>query len=480
MSNITPTGASPASDVNAVFRGGARAPRWLSQINMASLRMLAERGIVARDKAAAIARGVLQLHESVSGTGADYLDYEKQLTALVGDDASLIHAGRSRQDISSTLVRMNLRDDLLGYHQAIGRTRSRLAELAARHRDTLIPAYTHGVQAQPTTLAHYLLAFSSALGRQMARLADAWKRVNLCTLGTAALSTSSFPIDRRRLTALLGFDGMVENAYDANQLGPVDSSLELAGALASCAVQIGMFAQDLHAQYASPTPWMTLQGALTGISSLMPQKRNPAALEQLRAQSSLLLAELQGPYLTAHNVRSGMFDYRAYEPLPPSRPGLVLDLLEKVVGGLMVDPAQARAEVEADYSTATEIADKLMQKAGVPFRIGHHYASELTDLGRRQKKALKDIPYAEASRLYREQTGAGLPLDEQDYAQCIDAGRMIAGRQGLGGPQPGEIDRLLQADIEDNARAGSWNDTMRERLETATRELSRLTHELTN
>ena len=117
-------------------------------------------------------------------------------------------------------------------------------------------------------------------------------RVNRNPLGAAVLATSSFPIDRARLSALLGFEGLVENAYDANHLAPVDSALEVAGSYAIAALQIGQFAQDVHAQYADPVPWMLLAtGELTGTSSIMPQKRNPAALEQLRAQASMWLGE---------------------------------------------------------------------------------------------------------------------------------------------------------------------------------------------
>ena len=235
-------------------------------------------------------------------------------------DASRLHTGRSRQDISSTIARMNLRDGLLKEIDALVACREALAALAGRHLDTIIPAYTHGVQAQPTTLAHYLLAFCAALARSTERMREAYARVNRNPLGAAALATSSFALDRARTAALLGFDGVEDNAYDANHLAPVDCFLEAGNALAIAAVEMGLFAQDLHAQYAAPQPWLLLAtGTLTGVSSIMPQKRNPAAIEQLRAQASILLGELQGLYLLAHNNRSGMFDYRLYDPLPCAR-----------------------------------------------------------------------------------------------------------------------------------------------------------------
>jgi argininosuccinate lyase len=453
-------------DVNDTFRGGARAVAFLGQINSASVVMLADTGIVTAAQASAIAEGILALERTAAEqTSGDYLDYEKRLVDRIGAQASLVHAGRSRQDIASTLSRMNLREDLLDTCEALLQVCESVLQLAAQHRDTLIPAYTHGVQAQPTTFAHYLLALSGALARQLERMMQIHARLNRCPLGAAALSTSSFPIDRPQLARLLGFAGVVENAYDANHLAPVDSCLEFAGALAISAVQISQFAQDLHAQYAAPTPWLTMQaGELMGISSLMPQKRNPAALEQLRAQSSLLLSDMQAPFLLAHNVRTGMFDYRSYDPLPAQRPIALFTLLNKVIRGLVVDKAQARAEVDADYSTVTEIADALMQQAQVPFRVGHHFASVLTDHGRARKIRLEEIGYEAAAQLYQQQNGTPFPLDAPAYAQCVDPERMVFNRRGLGGPQHVEVDRMLAVETDAVQSVRHWHAQARQAL----------------
>lgn len=453
--------ATEPHDVNASLRGGGQSVAFLDDINKASAVALAEAGVLAPEVARRIAAGILALIEEDRGGAprwsADYLDYEPRLVAVVGADASRLHCGRSRQDISATIARMNLRAGLLDACDALAQARIALLALARQHGATIVPAYTHGVQAQPTTLGHYLLALDAALARSGARLGAAYAHVNQGPLGAAALTTSSFPLDRQRLAGLLGFDGVVQNAYDANHLAPVDTALEVAAALGIAAVQVGMFAQDLHAQYAEPQPWITLQrGELVGISSIMPQKRNPAALEQLRVQSSLLLGEMQGVALLAHNVRTGMFDYRAYDPVPVGRALQLFALLRKVVQALDVDKERALAQVHADYSTATELADALLQRAGVPFRSGHHFASALTDFGRRQRLALREIPYREAARIYREMTAQPLPLDAQQFAQVLSPESMVAGRKGLGGPQPAEIDRMLAVQQDAAAADLAW------------------------
>jgi len=389
-------GAAEARDLNALSRGGGRSVEFLDQINRASLVMLDGAGLMAHPIAVLIARGletvIAQEREAGDQRSADYLDFEPKLLAAVGPDASRLHIGRSRQDMGATIARMSLRDGILKEYEALAGVRERLIALAADNKTTIIPAYTHGVQAQPTTLAHYLLAFASALDRDGGRLRDAYRRVNQSPLGAAALGTSSFPIDRMRLAALLGFDGLVVNSYDAVHMAPVDSSLELAGALNIAAVQFGQFAQDINAQYDEPSPWFLLsEGKLTGVSSIMPQKRNPAALEQLRTQSSLMVGDMQSVALVAHNTRTGAFDYRAYDPVPSERPLLVLTLMQQILDGFVVDKTRAMAEVNADYATTTEIADTLSRTADVPFRIGHHFASTLTNYGRGHGLKLSEI-----------------------------------------------------------------------------------------
>jgi argininosuccinate lyase len=471
-------GAHGALDINDAFRGGGRSVEFLDWINKASVVMLAETGIVPRAVAAKIAGGIAQvIAQERAGSprrSADYLDYEPRLTAAVGPDASRLHSGRSRQDIASTIARMNLRDGLLNECEALAAARGSIVTLAGKHIETIIPAYTHGVQAQPTTLAHYLLALESALARQSERLQQAYARVNRNPLGAAALATSSFPLDRERLAVLLGFEGLVENAYDANHFAPVDCALDVAGALAIAAVEIGQFAQDIHLQYSEPVPWFMLAtGELTGVSSIMPQKRNPAALEQLRAQASIMLGEMHTVHLVAHNNRTGMFDYRMYDPVPCARPLQVLKLLRQVVDGLVVNPARALEEVRADYSTTTEIADALMQRADVPFRTGHHFASKLTDYGRGRGLKIHEIPYAEAARLYQEETRQAFPLAEKDFAEVISAEYMVFGRKGRGGPQRAEVERMLSGARDDVAAAVTWLKSGNARLSAAEADLDR-------
>src|SRR5919202_1313776 len=181
----------------------------MSEMNRASLVMLHEAGVVGGELASRIAVATQELIDRQEQPGAarshDYLDFERDLLDAVGPEASWLHVGRSRQDMLSTGVNLWLRAAHLGVFEDLLALREALLDLASRHRDTVIPIYTHGVQAQPTSFAHYLLGFLSALDRIGCRLTESYARANRCPLGAGAGTTSSFVIDRERLAALLGF-----------------------------------------------------------------------------------------------------------------------------------------------------------------------------------------------------------------------------------------------------------------------------------
>lgn len=457
----------------------------LGEINKASIVMLSEVGLVPRPMASAIAAGIATVVAEQTGPGAprssDYLDFEARLVEVAGRDASRLHTGRSRQDIGSTFRRLGIRAALLDAYEALLAPRAALLDLAARHEETIIPAYTHGVQAQPTSLAHYLLAFAAALDRDAERLEEAFARVNRSPLGAAALATSGFPLDRRRLAELLGFDGVVENAYDANHVSSVDSKTEVASALAISALSIGQLAEDVQIQYHDPAPWLVLDRSLTGISSIMPQKRNPTILARLRRLASTVIGDAQTVFLAAHNTSTGMADYRSSDRLleTTARAAEMYRLYAEVVNGLRVDPARSLAEVDADYATMTEVADTLLRHADVPFRVGHHYASEIAEYGRARGKRPKELTAAELRRLYEEANGEALPVDAALIQAALDPAQMVASRRGLGGPQAAEVARMLEAGRTRTDASRRWLRSTRVRLSEAQSALESAFTELT-
>ena len=445
--------------------------RHLGEINRASLVMLVEEGLVTPKLARKIARGVDKVIDEQARPGsarsANYLNFEARLLEIAGSEASRLHTGRSRQDMGSTYRRMGLRESLLESYEGLLAARLALLELAAEHVDTIIPAYTHGVQAQPTSLAHYLLAFSAAFERDAARLEQAYARLNRSPLGAAALGTSGFALNRERLAELLGFGGVVENSYDANLVSSVDSKIEFANALSASAITVGQLMQNLHTQYHNPSPWILLEEGQTDVSSIMPQKRNPRPLDKVRLLATQVVGSAQTVTLNAHNTNSGMNDYRPGNQAATTA-AAATDMYfayVAVMTNLVINKERALAEVEVDYSTMTEVADVLLREAEVPFRVAHHYASELTTYGRSSGKRPKDLTDDELMHVYQEAIGEELPVAVGIIREAMDPAAMVRNRAGLGGPQPAEVLRML-AQHNASLEAGfKWLDASQQHLQ---------------
>ena len=438
------------SKESAVAVASTRMFHWLNDLHKASLVGLVRVGLVDKHSAKVIANGIISTIETHDAPdiapSLDYLDFEKRMTKIIGPTASLLHIGRSRQDIRSTSTKFYTREIVRETIDAIASIRHNLLQVAAQHVHTVIPAYTHGVPAQPTTLAHYLLAFNDTFERHAMRLEETYSRLNKCPLGAEVNSTSRFKLDRHLLAELLGFDGIIENAYDANHGASVDSLLEVGQVWTLIAVQTSEFIQDLHTLHMTSRPWIELcPGPLMGISSAMPQKRNPRALEYVRELGGLVIGQTQAFLYIGRNMNTGMIDVRETALRMPEQIMLqMLSLTADIIPSLRINIERARQEASADYSTMINVADTLYEKEKVPFRTGHHFASLLTDYGRENDLFPLDIPYTEARRIFKSIDGEDLPVTESEMKEALDPVSYVATRQGTGGPQESEVNRMLK------------------------------------
>lgn len=449
----------------------------LVEINKASIVMLVEQELVPQDLANEIADGISEIDVEQEGSGSDrssnYLDFEARLLEISSAEASRLHTGRSRQGIGSTLRRMILREALLDTYDSLLEARLALVDFAGQHIDTIIPAYTHGVQAQPTSLAHYLLAYSAAFQRDADRLQEVYARMNSSPLGSAALGTSGFPIDRERLAALLGFDAVIENSYDANLVSSADSKIEFVNALATSAIPVGQLTENLATQYHNSVPWISLAESQTGVSSIMPQKRNPLPLASLRTQATEVIGSAHMVTLNAHNTNSGMNDYRPGAPALKAAANAqrMYTTYVSVITHLIVNRERALQEINNDYATMTEVADTLLRLADVPFRTGYYYASALTTYGRSNGKRPKDLTDDELLSIYKEVNDSDLPIDVALIKEAMDPAAMVRNRKGLGGPQPAEVERMLLGHLKSLQEESEWLRSSRQRLAAASESL---------
>ena len=283
----------------------------LRAIDYAHLVMLTEQGIVSADAARLIRTGLDRIDEdqvravTYDGTYEDLFFYLEQtlIDACGHEIAGRLHTARSRNDIDMTMYRMRLREALLETTAAVEELRGALIELAGHHIHTVYAAHTHTQPAQPSTVAHYLLAVIEQLGRDHQRLRAAYVSVNRNPLGACAITGTGFPIDRDRTSALLGFDGPTGNTYGS--IATVDYLLESTGALSVLLVGMGRVVQDLMLWCTAEFGYLRLSDGYVQCSSIMPQKRNPVALEHARALGSKALGQAQGVSIAVHNTPFG-------------------------------------------------------------------------------------------------------------------------------------------------------------------------------
>ncbi|TAJ44629.1 argininosuccinate lyase [Methanofollis fontis] len=417
-------------------------------VDMAHLLMLERQGIMVTDAAQAIMGALLGFHrDGVPPEAYDeefediHAGKEAALIARVGEEfGGRLHMGRSRNDEVATCIRMRLRDDLIALMEETNDLRGVLLALAGEHRETIMPGFTHLQHAQPTTLAHHLLAYEAAFGRDVGRLRDALVRLNECPLGAAAFASTGYPIDREMTASLLGFDRPMGNSMDA--VSTRDFALE---ALSACAVEmatLSRFCEEIILWSSAFVRFVTLSDGYSSTSSIMPQKKNPDTAEISRAKAGTVA----GAFTAALTITRGLpMSYnRDLQELTPHLWQGVTAARESVAvfAGLLrtaaFHPEPMAEEAAVGFSTATELADVLVREFGLPFRTAHSV------VGRAVRKGALDLDTVEASAV--EVAGISLcdrGLTAERLASALDPAVSVASRGICGGPAPAETARAI-------------------------------------
>ena len=450
---------------------------WLGQINKATAVINTDEGLLDKAMAPRIAAGISRVIRDGGQPGgkrpSTVITFEPLLIAAAGSEVTLLHAGRSSQDMHATYRAAILRDDMLNLAGQLNTTSTSLVKLAAKHAGTIVPNYTNGVAAQPNSLGHALLGHAAGLERDAQRIREAYARIDRSAMGTTVLNGTSWPLNRTRMADYLGFAAIVDNAYDASQISSVDEPVEAGAIVTSIALHAGHFVEDVMVQYAQARPWMLLEegGANTYVSSAMPQKRNPGLLNATRRDASTAIALAQGVVLQAHNITPGMADSKEVKgnsAMVNSAIG-VLKNWDRILNALVISPEGALEELNSDWTASQELADVLMRKYQLPFRVGHHFASEVVDYAKQKDIKPLAFPYAEARRIYADAVkgstyAAELPMSEVEFRSTLDPVAIIRNRASAGGPQPAEMERMLKAAQEKLDRQGEWISGKRARI----------------
>ena len=418
-------------------------------INYAHLVMLASQGIVSAANARVL-RGALDTVSqdqvrtvAYDGSYEDLFCYVEQLVIeACGDDvAGRLHTARSRNDMDMTMYRMYQRELVLGLIAATFALRRSLLDLIDRHRDTVLVLHTHTQRAQPSTVAHYLLAVVEQLERDGTRLKAAFESTNRNPLGACAITGTGFPIDRTLTSQLLGFSGPTCNTYGS--IATVDYLLESTSAASVLLTGNGRFVQDMLLWSTGEFGYLRLGDGYVQGSSIMPQKRNPVALEHARAIGSKALGQAQAIVLAAHNTPFGDI-VDTEDDLQPLVFAMFRDatrtvrLVAAAMSSAEFDVKRLEAHAGAGWSTLTELADTLARDHGLPFRKAHQIAAHL--VGGRQRHPERG--YAELLvDASAEVLGSALSYSEAQLTHILSPRHFVEIRKTFGGPAPAETAR---------------------------------------
>ncbi|HEX7281169.1 MAG TPA: argininosuccinate lyase [Vicinamibacterales bacterium] len=423
----------------------------LMAINYAHLVMLAERGIIAAEEARALRDALdgisLDRVRQVlyDGTYEDLFFYIERLIdqACGADIAGRLHTARSRNDLAMTMYRMRQREFIAALAAAALDLREALIALAERHKESVYGAHTHTQPAQPTTIAHYLLAIIEQLERDSVRLGAAYDATNRNPLGACAITGTGFAIDRDRTSQLLGFDGPTCNTYGS--IATVDYLLESVSATSVLIVGLGRVVQDFLLWCTMEFGYLRLSDGFVQGSSIMPQKRNPVALEHARAIGSKAVGQAQAIITTVHNTPFGDI-VDTEDDLQPLVASMFRDATRMVtlvaatmrLADFNVERLASRAGEGG--TTLTELADTLVRDHGLSFRNAHAIAALLLKARTEDPSAAMSGALAKASNAI---LGRPLEYSESDLHRIMSPRHFVEVRTTFGGPAPSETSRAI-------------------------------------
>ncbi len=403
--------------------------------------MLAARGIITPEDAAAIDAGLEQVAEEIArgdfafSTALEdiHMNVEARLREIIGTPAGRLHTARSRNDQVALDFRLWVReqcDAAIAGLEALMRAFLGQAEAGA---DWVMPGFTHLQTAQPVTWGHHMLAYVEMFARDKSRFEDARRRMNECPLGAAALAGTSFPIDRHMTAAALGFDRPTANSLDS--VSDRDFALEFLSAAAICATHLSRFAEELVIWSSAQFRFVRMSDRFSTGSSIMPQKRNPDAAELLRAK----LGRILGATVALFTVMKGLpLTYSKdmqedKEQVFDAADNLLLGLaaMEGMVRDLTANREALEAAASAGFSTATDLADWLVRELDLPFREAHHVTGALVKLAEDKGCDLPDLSLAEMQKTHGQ-------ITEAVYS-VLGVQNSVASRTSYGGTAPANV-----------------------------------------
>jgi len=417
---------------------------WDIKGSIAHARMLGKQGIITQEEAQKIIRGLEEILKDIEAGKVEFdvsaedihMNIEVLLTQKIGAVGKKLHTGRSRNDQVALDTRLYLREEIDNLRELLKKLLAALLELAEKHLDTVLPGYTHLQRAQPVTLAHHLMAYFQMFSRDLERLADCQKRVNVLPLGAGALAGTTFPLDREQVARELGFSSVSLNSMDA--VSDRDFVLEFLGAASIIMMHFSRFCEELIFWSSQEVQFIEIDDAYSTGSSIMPQKKNPDVAELIRGKTG----RVYGNLMAMLTIMKGLpLAYNKDMQEDKERLFDTVDTLKKCL--LVFTPMLVTMQVNKEkmleaskggFTNATDLADYLVKK-GLPFRDAHEVVGKLVAYCLSNTKNLDDLTLEEFQGFS--------PLIKEDVYEAISVFTCVEKRQVTGGPAPEQVKKAI-------------------------------------
>lgn len=410
------------------------------QGSIAHARMLGKAGIISETEANQLIQGLVGIHEDVQAGNVEFeigaedihMNVEKLLTERIGPVGKKLHTGRSRNDQVALDLRLFLKTEIDQTKSLVNQLIQTLLQLSEEHLETWMPGYTHLQKAQPITLAHHLMAYVQMFLRDLGRLKDTRKRLNVSPLGSGAMAGTTFPLDRELVALELGLDGVTLNSLDG--VSDRDFALEFLAGASILMMHLSRLCEELVIWSSGEFQFISMDDGYSTGSSIMPQKKNPDVAELVRGKTGRVYGDL----VALLTVMKGLpLAYNKDMQEDKEQVFDAVDTIQKCL--LVVEPMLKTMQVNRDtmafgakggFTNATDLAD-YMAKKGVPFREAHELVGRIVLQCSKKGIGLEDLSLSD----YQELS----PIFEEDLFSSIGIEHCVRARKITGGPSPDTV-----------------------------------------
>lgn len=421
--------------------------------NKAHTTMLMEQSIIPEDSGKKILKALDKLEEeglealNLNPSFEDiHMALEDYVTKEIGSEAGFMHTGKSRNDQVCTDIRLTLKQEIENTVSNIKSFIETIVAMAKENTDTLFIAYTHLQHAQPTTFGHHLMAYANELRRDCERLMDTYKRVDMNPLGSAALTTTGFPINRERTTELLGFNSVMDNSIDG--VSSRDFAAEAIFDYAMLSTTLGKISDEIVIWSSYEFRMVECSNQFSSTSSIMPQKKNPDIAELARGKSTIAYGEL----MTVLSMIKGIphsYNRDLQEVTPHMWNAIdntndILSIVHGMLSTLTVNKERTAQLAGANFATATELADVIVRERNLPFRTAHQIVGRLVSEAIDDDITTVEIDNDYVDKVALEVTGEKLELGEELVKQALDPLKNVKSRTVKGGCAPSAVEESIE------------------------------------